>query len=830
MAKSTNREASGSSSQPKYKKAIKIVAEAEDLARTGALLLEDGEAYIYFMWGQPVHAVFREDDGTLLEGDRALSQIAVGLATAAKVSWKSNEVIQQHSLRCSSQEIIDTLRRMDEAHATPSLDAVDDTGSPASALSDVWTGEERRSAAKLRYTFENFPVIPTGPPLWADVPTNVIHLDVLLGSMPLVLVTYDGPGVKGVGIVLNHELSDALFVEQATMMVGKSAWDALMTREDGTVSAYEIEEDLAQAIPTLWRCRVMYRDLDTRWVNAEDMLRQYGQGIGDRGVIVHSNGASGVALFQRGSIAGVYTSANPIPARTLAPLLPLFASGSEGTVMLIVRDDEEEVESVRHEPPEEAPYDGAPAAATPEQATEDAEPSQAAMTVPPAEQTSSAQVLPEETVEPESGETVPAPEPPQEGEDAQASSTRLVWTPFQPNRTNAESEEFRPPEEERQGEQTEPPASDIQHVIPENPAPTEASEPETRWSWAYDSNGDEEGQTQGSDVTQQDMPEMSGNVGAMPMQPMINSGDSSGNEGDVQDVPQTSLDSTASAGGTGLNDVSMYPWGAAPGAVNTPPPALGTDDTQTQWSTASQAPGNPAPDVPPEGSSQEALQETSHGIPWDESGSNEPLGNIPPQGDEPSSPSPTYPWDWQQQTPPATSMQDPAGAEGQEMPSVAAAPDTGNVNQPLPGSSDVQAQQTPPASPPSSGSGAPPNQQQGGFSVFDFSSVFSPMSAPQNTGGPPMTPMSGFQQEPESGGGVSFDAIIADLVEIAKRTLGDKADSTISVLTSAEHSPPGIRQAIRAIRQTPIAGVTTEEVTGMATAMSNYVADRLSAL
>ena len=850
MAKSANRETSGSVPQPKYKKAIKIVAEAEDLARTGALLLGDGDAYIYFMWGQPVHAVFREEDGTLLEGDRALSQIAAALASAAKISWKSNEVIQQHSLRCSSQEIIDTLKRMGDAQSTPSQDVKSDSASTAPSLSDVWTGEERRSAAKLRYTFENFPVIPTGPPLWADVPTNVIHLDVLLGSMPLVLVTYDAPGVKGVGIVLNHELSDALLVEQATMMVGKEAWDALMTREDGTVSAYEIEEDLAQAIPTLWRCRVIYRDLDTRWVNAEDMLRKYGLGMGDRGVVVHAKGASGVALFQGGSIAGVYTSTSTVPARSLAPLLPLFGPGAEGTVMLIVRDDEEEVESVRHEPPEEAPYDGGPAALQSEAAQGKVE---SAAPGPPAGEPEVApsppmheEIAPDTvdaaspeavTPEPVSEPAIPDLEPPSEPQappdgditstpgvgDAQGGASRLVWTPFQPGRSSAGSEEFLPPAEESQQEEPPSGTTSMQQTTPEPPAPQTGDEPQSRWSWAYDSetaNGDSSQGESPSQATPPDEP-VGGNASLPPVPTQESAG--WGTNDQLGPPPE----SGPAAGGTGLNDVSMYPWGTPPAPENPPSlPSMGADAAPYQWNVEPQEPSAPAGDGNLESASPDPSQQAQgSAVP-----PAQPPDDVPSmQADQVIEPAPPS-WDWQQQVPPAADSQQPAAGDVTEQPSVAGPPDMGNASQPPPTSWDAGSQQAPPAETPPVASGSDQGQQGGGFSVFDFSSVFSPMSSPQNAGGSPMTPMSGFQQEPEAGGGVSFDAILGDLVEIAKRTLGDKADATIAVLTAAEHSPPGIRQAIRTIRQTPIAGVTAEEVTGMAAAMSNYVADRLSAL
>ena len=89
----------------RYDLVTRYIRDAEDLARSGALSLNDGAAAIYFLWGQPSHAYIRRD-GELIEGDAALKEIAFLLNAPGPVKWKGKDVLQNETLHCTSEDLV----------------------------------------------------------------------------------------------------------------------------------------------------------------------------------------------------------------------------------------------------------------------------------------------------------------------------------------------------------------------------------------------------------------------------------------------------------------------------------------------------------------------------------------------------------------------------------------------------------------------------------------------------------------------------------------------------------------------------------------------------
>lgn len=101
-------------------------------------------------------------------------------------------------------------------------------------------------------------------------------------------------------------------------------------------------------------------------------------------------------------------------------------------------------------------------------------------------------------------------------------------------------------------------------------------------------------------------------------------------------------------------------------------------------------------------------------------------------------------------------------------------------------------------------------------------------AAPKDSG--PLNPTQDIHNAPMDADSVNYDTIVDDLIEMARRTLGDQSSVVEPFINNAEKSAPGIRQAIRSIRQTQVPGFSSEEINSLAQDMSTYVADRLSAL
>ena len=333
----------------RYARAVKLIREAGDLARSGALVLDDGNAAIYFLWGQPSHAFLRRDE-QLYEGDVALKEIALELASSGTLAWNNKDVLQIETLRCSTEDLIHILQSM----------ATAGTSSPAPqpvevSAATVTPGSGSSAAEVAEFASDDFPLLPSGPSLWSDVPTSVVHLDVLLGSLPTVLVRFEAPGTQGAGLVVRGELFDAIVMTSDRTLKGKEAWDELLVREDGLASAYEISEDLAEALPILWRSRIVNNDLESRWFDPHAFLEAQLGATEDRAVIINSEHGMGVGVFMRGGVAGSYTTNSPSAVATVEPLTELIGHNFAGRVTILERRPDDAGDPVRVTKPKEAP-------------------------------------------------------------------------------------------------------------------------------------------------------------------------------------------------------------------------------------------------------------------------------------------------------------------------------------------------------------------------------------------------------------------------------------------------------------------------------------------
>jgi hypothetical protein len=338
----------------RYIKVVKQVREAAELARSGALSFDDGAAAIYFLWGQPSHAYIKEGD-EVLEGDAALKRIAIGLGKPGKMQWKSKEVLQRETLRASADDLIRILEELSEADTeSPNIEPI---------TADAWDGTERRRPESFSYTLAEFPLLPTGAPLWSDVPTSVVHLDTMLANLPSVLVTFDADGVKAAGVVFRGELYDALWVDADGSVIGREAWERILGRRDAIVSAFELDDHLAEALPILWRSRIIFRDLDKRWMEPKQFLNSAGRSREDRGIIVATQTKVGIALYLNGNIAGAWTSVNRSPNPLNGEILDLLTEAGDGAVSIIERVGDDIAEPYPVERSVEAPAEEPDAAA-----------------------------------------------------------------------------------------------------------------------------------------------------------------------------------------------------------------------------------------------------------------------------------------------------------------------------------------------------------------------------------------------------------------------------------------------------------------------------------
>ena len=299
-----------------FVKLLRQLASAKDDYRTGALDITwvGGRASLFLVFGQPNHAV-AEVGGRHLEGVEALAALVTQLPPRFELSPWRKEVVRTETLSCTLDDLMEPFAQL--TGAAPAGD-VPTSGSVGSRADDGGPAPE------TDFGLADFPLLPLGPSLWSDASASVVHLDVLIPSLPDALIVLTGPKLRAAAIVVRQQLIDAVWVDEEDRMVGEAAAVALMGARDGSVSGYRLETPrLAEALTMLWRCRAVYREMPASWVNAANLLEDL-EGRRRDSAIVVTGGVRGVALVAGGKLLGVYTEIDRQPVASPERLTELL--------------------------------------------------------------------------------------------------------------------------------------------------------------------------------------------------------------------------------------------------------------------------------------------------------------------------------------------------------------------------------------------------------------------------------------------------------------------------------------------------------------------------
>jgi len=285
---------------------LRQLARAKDDYRTGALDItwDGGKASLFLVFGQPTHAVMETSDGSHLEGSEALTALVAGLPNRFAVSSWRKVVARSETLKCTLEELMEPFAQMAGA-ASPSAPGA--TGAPGGVAG---LGGE----ADVDFGLEDFPLLPLGPSLWADAAASVVHLDVLIPTLPDALIVLTAPKLRAAAVVVDHRLVDAVWVDDVERITGEAAAMALMGAADGSVSGYCLDSpELALALTKLWRCPVTFSGLPAPWVDADRVLADIERGRRGCALVVTGDHRA-VALLSAGRLIGVYTDSDRQPS------------------------------------------------------------------------------------------------------------------------------------------------------------------------------------------------------------------------------------------------------------------------------------------------------------------------------------------------------------------------------------------------------------------------------------------------------------------------------------------------------------------------------------
>lgn len=291
-------------------KLLRQLSKAKDDYMSGAfdIAWDGGSATIFMVFGQPSHAVF-EAGAIHLDGEAALDALLRELPSHFDVGDWRRAMSPQETLSITVDDITEPLAELVGEHAT--VAAVEEVPSWLSADDD---------APDLGFDLGTFPLLPEGPVLWPEMPAAEAALSRRLSSLPASLVVLRGPRLRAAGIVRAGDMIDAVWVDSADHARGETAAMALLGAREGQLAGFALESaEIAEALPLLWRLP-HGNPIDTAWVDAAGLIAAMQSDLSDHALLV-DGAVRAVGLFGGGALIATYTSLDPVPVGSAAPLL-----------------------------------------------------------------------------------------------------------------------------------------------------------------------------------------------------------------------------------------------------------------------------------------------------------------------------------------------------------------------------------------------------------------------------------------------------------------------------------------------------------------------------
>ena len=318
-----------------FVKLLRQLSAARDDYRTGALDItwDGGTASLFLVFGQPNHATLEGADGRRLEGQEALTALVHRLPPRFQISPWRKAVVRTETLKCSLDDLIEPFAQLAGAASPVPLDDAAPHGSPSAGA----------DPSGVDFGLDDFPLLPLGTSLWADAAASVVHLDVLLPSLPDALVVLTGPRLRAAGVVIRHRLVDAVWIDEEDRLAGDEAAMALIAAGQGSVSGYALDQpELAETLTMLWRCPVAHRAIPALWIRPDDLLDDLERHRRDCAIVV-TGGVRGVALLSAGRLVAVYSEEERQPLASRERFAELL--GKPGASITIRQNaDERQVE------------------------------------------------------------------------------------------------------------------------------------------------------------------------------------------------------------------------------------------------------------------------------------------------------------------------------------------------------------------------------------------------------------------------------------------------------------------------------------------------------
>ncbi len=330
---------------------LREISAAADRERTGALDVDwDGaHATLFFSFGHPSHAVFEAVDGRALVGEPALDAIVTELPADFQVAPWRRAMVTDATLHCTAEDLMGLFQRrnaVDSNETAPEQPAPPDQSTEAPPAGTAVTAADAAAvpsdqpttppapSAQPPFGLSDFPVLPLATTLWSDAAASVRNLEAAVPRLPNSVIVLSDAGCQGVVFIAAGAVADAVWVSPHDGRLGAEAAHAVMSSEEGTLTAYTFDDPrIAAALPMLWRAPRTGLGVPGHWLHIDELVAEVRTSSRSCCLVVAS-ADPGVALFVSGELVAVYTAAHRWPATSMASLRSLLHDG--GAVVTVV--------------------------------------------------------------------------------------------------------------------------------------------------------------------------------------------------------------------------------------------------------------------------------------------------------------------------------------------------------------------------------------------------------------------------------------------------------------------------------------------------------------
>ena len=320
---------------------IKVIEEANGSHASGVLKLASGE-HIDFKFGTPYHAA-----SVSSQGMEALDEVLAAILSGSEFTWDPLAPVDSDkaTITLSALRLMRRIKDLSLAATPGGAPAAKIVTKPAVKTKAPYVRPAKPAAKApavklpppsldLSLVAEKLPILPLG----GEFPHDSLTIPAILFHLTSGVIESVSPSLRGLVIVIDGRLTDAVAVAGSKFLEGPSALDAITLDASKKLTVRTLPTALASALPYFWKLPVRVRDLQARWVGGPVAVQNFIKPDAWGVVQIRSEEDTALVFFSHGQVLLAYSVQQPTPLTDLSALASLL--GAETAVISARVEDE----------------------------------------------------------------------------------------------------------------------------------------------------------------------------------------------------------------------------------------------------------------------------------------------------------------------------------------------------------------------------------------------------------------------------------------------------------------------------------------------------------